>query len=103
MQFSERISRISVSSPLAVVMKADKLKASGVDVVDFGAGEPDFPTPENIKKAAVESLQQNFTKYTPTGGIRELRQAIVARHAQDFGSNYTMEKWLAAVGGKQSI
>jgi len=103
MQFSERISRISVSSTLAVVMKADKLKASGVDVVDFGAGEPDFPTPENIKKAAVESLQQNFTKYTPTGGIRELRQAIVDRHAQDFGSNYTMEECLVTVGGKQAI
>ncbi len=103
MQFSERISRISVSSTLAVVMKADKLKASGVNVVDFGAGEPDFPTPENIKKAAAEALEQNFTKYTPTGGIRELKQAIVERHAKDFGSNYTVDECLVTVGGKQAI
>jgi aspartate aminotransferase len=103
MQFSERISRISVSSTMAVVAKADKLKASGVSVVDFGAGEPDFPTPDNIKKAAIEALNQNFTKYTPTGGTRELKQAIVERHAQDFGSNYAVEECLVTVGGKQAI
>jgi len=103
MQFSERISRISVSSTMAVVAKADKLKASGVSVVDFGAGEPDFPTPDNIKQAAVEALNQNFTKYTPTGGTRELKQAIVERHAQDFGSDYTVEECLVTVGGKQAI
>ncbi len=103
MQLSERIGRISVSSTMAVMQKAEKLKASGVSVVDFGAGEPDFPTPENIKRAAVEALQQNFTKYTPTGGIRDLRQAIVERHAQDFGSNYTAEECLVTVGGKQAI
>jgi len=97
------MSRISVSSTTAVVAKADKLKASGVDVVDFGAGEPDFPTPENIKKAAVAALDQNFTKYTPTGGISELKQAIVERHAHDFGSDYAMEECLVTVGGKQAI
>ncbi len=103
MQLSERISRISVSPTLAVVQAADKLKASGVDVVDFGAGEPDFPTPERIKQAAIEALRQNFTKYTPTGGIRELREAIVQRHAKDFGSNYNVEECLVTVGGKQAI
>jgi aspartate aminotransferase len=103
MQFSERISRISVSSTAAVMQKADKLKTSGVSVVDFGAGEPDFPTPENIKKAAVEALQQNFTKYTPTGGIRDLKEAIVKRHARDFGSDYAVEECLVTVGGKQAI
>lgn len=103
MQFSERISRISVSSTVAVMQKADRLKASGVDVVDFGAGEPDFPTPENIKRAAIEALSQNFTKYTPTGGTRELKQAIVERHAKDFGSNYAVEECLVTVGGKQAI
>ncbi len=103
MQFSERIARISVSSTMAVMQKAEKLKASGVSVVDFGAGEPDFPTPENIKNAAVEALRRNFTKYTPTGGIRELKQAIVERHAQDFGSDYTVEECLVTVGGKQAI
>src|SRR5712692_727266 len=103
MQLSERIGRISVSSTMAVMQKAEKLKASGISVVDFGAGEPDFPTPENIKKAAVEALQRDFTKYTPTGGIRELKQAIVERHASDFGSNYAVEECLATVGGKQAI
>jgi aspartate aminotransferase len=103
MEFSERIARISVSPTAAVVQKADKLKASGVDLVDFGAGEPDFPTPENIKRAAVKALEENFTKYTPTGGIRDLRSAIVERHAQDFGSNYTVEECVVTVGGKHSI
>lgn len=103
MQFSERVSRISVSSTAAVVAKADQLKLSGVDVVDFGAGEPDFPTPDNIKRAAVAALDQNFTKYTPTGGIRDLRQAVVDRHRQDFGSDYSPEECLITVGGKQAI
>ena len=103
MQLSERISRISVSSTLAVVQKAAQLRASGVSLVDFGAGEPDFPTPDNIKRAAIEAINQNFTKYTPTSGIKELKEAIVARHATDFGSNYKIEECLVTVGGKQAI
>jgi aspartate aminotransferase len=103
MEFSERISRISVSSTAAVVQKADKLRASGVKLVDFGAGEPDFPTPDHIKQAAVRALEENFTKYTPTGGTRELREALVERHAKDFGSNYTVEESLVTPGGKQAI
>jgi len=103
MQFSERVSRISVSSTAAVVAKADQLKSIGVDVVDFGAGEPDFPTPNNIKRAAVAALDQDFTKYTPTGGIRDLRQAVVDRHRQDFGSDYSPEECLITVGGKHAI
>jgi aspartate aminotransferase len=103
MQLSERISRISVSSTLAVVQKAAQLRASGVSLVDFGAGEPDFPTPDNIKKAAIEAINQNFTKYTPTSGIKELKEAIVERHAKDFGSNYKIEECLVTVGGKQAI
>jgi len=103
MQLSERISRISVSSTLAVVQKAAQLRASGVSLVDFGAGEPDFPTPDNIKKAAIEAIHQNFTKYTPTSGTKELKEAIVERHAKDFGSNYKIEECLVTVGGKQAI
>lgn len=103
MQFSERIGRISVSPTLAVVQKATKLKASGIDVVDFGVGEPDFPTPENIKQAAIEAIHQNFTKYTPTGGAADLKKAIVGRHAQDFGSSYKQEECLVTVGGKHAI
>jgi aspartate aminotransferase len=103
MQFSERISRISVSSTLAVVQRADKLRATGVKLVDFGAGEPDFPTPDHIKQAAVRALEENFTKYTPTGGTRELKEALVDRHAKDFGSHYSVEECLVTVGGKQAI
>ncbi len=103
MQFSERISRISVSTTAAVLGKADKLKAEGLKVVDFGAGEPDFPTPENIRHAAQEALDRNITKYTPTGGTRDLKKAIVERHAASFGSNYTAEECLVTVGGKQAI
>jgi aspartate aminotransferase len=103
MELSERISRISVSSTLAVVQKAAQLRASGVSLVDFGAGEPDFPTPDNIKNAAIEAIHQNFTKYTPTSGIKELKEAIVERHAKDFGSNYKLEECLVTVGGKQAI
>ncbi len=103
MEFSKRIGRISVSPTLAVVQKATKLKAAGVDVVDFGAGEPDFPTPDNIKRAAIDAIHANFTKYTPTGGTKELKEAIVARHAEDFGSNYSPQECLVTVGGKQAI
>lgn len=103
MELSQRISRISVSSTLEVVQKATKLRASGVSLVDFGAGEPDFPTPENIKNAAIEAIHQNFTKYTPTSGIQELKEAVVERHAKDFGSNYSIEECLVTVGGKQAI
>ncbi|MDR3674067.1 MAG: pyridoxal phosphate-dependent aminotransferase [Acidobacteriota bacterium] len=103
MQFSERISRISVSPTAAVLQKADKMRANGVKLVDFGAGEPDFPTPDHIKQAAIHALEENFTKYTPTGGTRELKEAVVNRHAKDFGSNYTPEECLVTVGGKQAI
>ena len=103
MQFSERISRISVSSTAAVLQKAEKLRATGAMLVDFGAGEPDFPTPDHIKQAAVRALEENFTKYTPTGGTRELKDALVSRHARDFGSSYSVEECLVTVGGKQAI
>lgn len=103
MQFSQRIGRISVSATMRVGMEAEKLRASGVDVVDFGAGEPDFPTPENIKCAAVRAMEQNFTKYTAAGGTLELRKAICERHAQDFGTRYEVPECIVSVGGKHVI
>ena len=69
---AERISSISVSSTMKVSADAEKLRAQGEDVVDFGAGEPDFPTPDNIKQAAIRALDQNFTEYTSAGGTLEL-------------------------------
>src|SRR5215470_7911461 len=88
-EIAERISSISVSSTMKVAADADRLRREGVDVVDFGAGEPDFPTPDNIKQAAIRAIAENFTKYTPAGGTQELKQAICERHAQDFGTSYT--------------
>lgn len=103
MQLAERISRISVSPTLAVVVEAERYKAEGIDVVDFGAGEPDFPTPMNIKHAGVRAIEQNFTKYTSAAGIAELRQAIVEWHAREFGSRYKPSEVIVCVGGKHAI
>jgi len=103
MAIADRISSISVSSTMKVAADADRLRSEGVDVVDFGAGEPDFPTPDNIKQAAVRALEQNFTKYTPAGGTAELKKAICDRHAQDFGTDYKPNECLVTVGGKHVI
>ena len=103
MQLSERISRISLSTIATVLQKAEKLKHRDMKLADFGAGEPDFPTPDHIKLAAIKAIEENFTKYTATGGIKELRQALVEKHAKDHGSNYTVEECLVTVGGKQAI
>jgi len=102
-QFSDRVGRIEVSATMAVVAEAAKLKAEGADMVEFGAGEPHFPTPQHIKDAAIEAIQKNFTKYTPVPGILELRSAIVKRHAADFGSDYKPEEAVASTGGKLAL
>src|SRR4051794_17645816 len=85
---SDRINRIELSATLAVVNEAAQLRAKGIDLVDFGAGEPHFATPRHIKDAAIEAINKDFTKYTSVAGIPELREAIAKRHATDFGSNY---------------
>lgn len=102
-EIAERISTISVSSTLKVSADAERLRRDGIDVVDFGAGEPDFPTPDNIKQAAIKALEQNFTKYTNAGGTQELREAICERHRTDFGTDYKMAECMATVGGKHAI
>jgi aspartate aminotransferase len=100
---AERISSISESSTMKVAADATRLRADGVDVVDFGAGEPDFPTPDNIKRAAIQALDQNFTKYTPAGGTADLKKAVCERHAADFGTSYQPAECLITVGGKHGI
>ena len=100
---AERLDTISVSSTVKVSAEAGRLKREGIDVVDFGAGEPDFPTPDNIKKAAIKALDDNFTKYTPVEGTVDLKKAIVDRHAADFGTNYAINECAATVGGKHII
>jgi aspartate aminotransferase len=100
---TDRINRIEPSATMAVVAEADKLRAQGIDVVDFGAGEPHFSTPQHIKDAAIAAIQGNFTKYTAVAGTPELRDAIVHRHATDFASNYRREEIIASVGGKHAL
>ena len=102
-QFSDRVNRIEISATMAVVAEAAKLKAGGADLVEFGAGEPHFATPQHIKDAAIAAIQQNFTRYTAVSGIPELRAAIVKRHATDFGSNYKPEEAIVSTGGKLAL
>ncbi len=98
-----RMSWISESSTMKVAAEAGKQKAAGIDVVDFGAGEPDFPTPDNIKQAAIRAIEANFTKYTPASGTLELKKAICERHRVDYGTDYTPAECLVTVGGKHAI
>jgi aspartate aminotransferase len=100
---TERINRIQISPTSAVIAEADKLKAKGIDIADFGPGEPDFPTPDHIKQAAIRAIEQNYTKYTPTGGIMPLREAICVWHKRELKSNYEPKECVVNVGGKHSI
>ncbi len=101
--FSDRIARIEVSATMAVTAEAARLKAEGVNLVDFGAGEPHFSTPRHIKDAAIAAIEGNFTRYTAVPGIPDVRKAIVERHAADFGTGYTPEEAVFTTGGKLAI
>ncbi len=103
MQLTNRINRIQISPTAAVISAAEQLKAKGVDVADFGPGEPDFPTPDHIKKAAIKAIEENRSKYTPTGGIMPLREAIAAWHKRELGSDFSPKECVVTVGGKHSI
>jgi len=100
---ADRIALISESSTMKVAADADRLRREGADVVDFGAGEPDFPTPENIKDATKRALDANFTKYTAASGTLELKKAICERHRVDYGTNYATNECMVTVGGKHAI
>jgi aspartate aminotransferase len=100
---ADRISAISVSSTMKVMADADKLRREGVDMVDFSAGEPDFPTPDNIKQAAIRAINENFSKYTPVGGTVELKQAAIERHKAEFGTDYKVSECMISVGGKHVL
>lgn len=97
------VADMEMSSTLAVLMAAERLRAQGVEVIDLGAGEPDFPTPENVKRVAHQALDQNFTRYTAANGIAPLRQAIVELMRRDFGADYDPAQAIVTVGGKQAI
>ncbi len=100
---SDNVARMQPSSTLAAMQAAASMRAAGVNVFDFGAGEPDFDTPENIKRAAAEAMRAGQTKYTPTAGTRELQQAIIDFYAREFGTTYDRSEVMATSGGKQAI
>jgi len=102
-KIADRMSQIKPSPTLAITAKAKALKAQGVDVVGFGAGEPDFDTPQHIKEAAVKALKEGFTKYTPVPGIDELRQAVADQLARDYGLEYAKEEIIISCGAKHSL
>lgn len=103
MKLAQRVTQITPSATMAVKRAADELKRQGIDVIDLGPGEPDFPTPEHIKRAAEEALAQNFTKYTAETGIWELRDAIAQKYNKDYGTRYTAENVLVTSGAKQAL
>ncbi len=100
---SDNVARMRASSTLAAMQAAEALRAQGVDVVDLGAGEPDFDTPDNIKEAAERAMRAGFTKYTPTAGVRELQQAILGFYEREFGRQFNPSEVMATAGGKQAI
>jgi aspartate aminotransferase len=100
---SENVSRMKASSTLAAMQIAEAMRAAGVDVIDLGAGEPDFDTPQNIKDAANEAMRAGQTKYTPTAGTRQLQSAIIGFYQGEFGASYEASEVMATAGGKQAI
>jgi aspartate aminotransferase len=100
---SDNVARMRASSTLAAMQAATKMRAAGVDVVDLGAGEPDFDTPENIKRAAAAAMHAGQTKYTPTAGTPELQRSIIDFYGREFKVSYAPSEVMATNGGKQAI
>jgi aspartate aminotransferase len=103
MRLADRIQKITESPTIAISSKASAMKASGIDVIDFSAGEPDFPTPENIKNKGIEAIRNNFTKYTPSAGVKKLREAIASRYEKKYGYPVRAEEVCVSAGGKQAL
>lgn len=103
MKFSNRVSQLKPSLTLAITSKVKAMRKSGVDVIGFGAGEPDFDTPANIKKAAIEAIEKGFTKYTPSSGTPELKNAISEKLKRDNGLEYKPEEIVVSCGAKHAL
>ncbi|MFI5331878.1 MAG: pyridoxal phosphate-dependent aminotransferase [Desulfobaccales bacterium] len=103
MQVASRIRQIPPSATLALNAKANQLKAQGVDIVNFGVGEPDFDTPANIREAAIRAINEGFTRYTPVGGIPDLKEAIIDKFQGDYGLSYKPGEILVSCGGKHGL
>jgi aspartate aminotransferase len=100
---AQRTKRIGVSPTMKVAAEAMRLKAQGVDIVDLGAGEPDFPTPGHVSAAAHAAIDANFTKYTTNSGTDELKRAVCSRYQADYGIDYTPAETIITAGGKQAL
>ena len=100
---SENVARMQSSATMAAMQAAEALRAAGANVCDFGAGEPDFDTPDNIKQAADKAMRAGRTKYTAAGGIRELTRAIIDFYKREFGTEYQPNEVMATAGGKQAV
>ena len=100
---ADRLTSIAASATLKVAAEADRLRRAGVDIVDLGAGEPDFDTPAHVKAAGIDAIEANFTRYTPAAGIYELREAVCARYRADYGVAVTPGEVIITAGGKQSL
>jgi aspartate aminotransferase len=101
--FARRLAGVTMSGTLAAAAEADRLRRAGYDVVDFSAGEPDFPTPAHVKDAGKAAIDADFTRYTPAPGIPELRRAVCERYRQDYGVEITPAEVLITMGGKQAL
>ena len=102
-RISARTAAVQPSATMAVESKVKRMRAAGEAVISFGAGEPDFPTPEPIKQAAIKAIQDNFTRYTETGGMAALKEAIAARERQNTGLDYKASQVATHTGGKESL
>ena len=100
---TDRINRIEVSATMAITAEALRLKATGIKLADFGAGEPHFETPRHIKDAAIDAINHGFTRYTAVAGVPEVRKAICARHKEDFGTDYAADECVFTTGGKLAL
>lgn len=103
MRLAERVSRIKPSATLEIAAKSAAMKSEGIDIIGFGAGEPDFDTPENVKKAAIEALKKGYTKYTPVSGINGLKDAIIAKLQRENGLTYNRDEIIVSCGAKHSL
>lgn len=103
MIYSQKAEKIAPSLTLAITAKAKQLKKEGVDVIGFGAGEPDFDTPENIEEAAIDAIKKGYTRYTPASGINELKEAIVRKFKKDNNLNYKTSNIIISTGAKQCL
>lgn len=103
MKFARRLSGISASPTMAVMQKAQELRKQGIDIIDLGPGEPDSPTPEPVKQAGIDAVEENFTRYTPAAGIPELRQAVADKFNQEWGTDFSSSNVIITCGSKHAI